>query len=387
MNTKSIKKIKNLNGKKVLLRVDFNVPMANGKIMDEYKIIMHLSTIRYLIEHGSRVIILSHLGRPGGKYAKNLSLKPIADKLSKILGTKIKFNSDHISFNAGNEVSKLKNGQILMLENLRFNIGEDKNDRAFAKKLSRLGNLYVNDAFACSHRKTASICAIKKYLPAHAGLLLREEIKNLDKILHPRKPLVVVLGGAKAITKIPLIFKLNKKAYRVLIGGVLANNFLMAKKFEIGRSIHDKVGLKFAREFKSNKFILPVDVITSKRKNNWQAVHKGVNKVHKTDYIFDIGPKTVRLYSDIIKQAGTIIWNGPMGMYEKNEFKHGTLSIARAVAARSKGRVFGVAGGGETVDSLKMTKMMGYMDWVSTGGGAMLTYLAGGKMPGLKGIV
>jgi len=193
----------------------------------------------------------------------------------------------------------------------------------------------------------------------------------------------VVLGGVKAITKIPLIFKLNKKAHRVLLGGALANNFLLAKNYAIGQSLYDETGLKFAREFKSNKIILPIDAVVSSRKNAWQPKVKDIKQIDKKDYIFDIGPKTIYLYSRLIKEANTIIWNGPMGMFEKEEFKHGTLTIARVIAARSRGQAFGAAGGGETVDALSMTKMAEYVDWVSTGGGAMLTYLAGGKMPGL----
>ena len=369
------------------MRADFNLPIEKGKIADEYKIIMQLPTIRYLLENEAKIIIISHLGRPNGKYAKNLSLKPIADKLGRILGRQIKFNQDYIGFSAGNEAIKLKNKEILMLENLRFNIGEIKNSQIFAKKLSRLANIYVNDAFAASHRKQASLDAIKKYLPSYAGFLIEEEIKNLNKILQPEKPLIVVLGGVKANTKIPLIFKLNKKARYVLIGGALANNFLLARHYEIGRSAYEEIGLKFAREFKSDKIILPVDAVISSRKNSWRPKIKNIKEIKKTDYIFDIGPKTIYLYSRLIKNASTIIWNGPMGMFEKEEYKHGTMAIARTIAARSRGQAFGAVGGGETVDALGMTKMAEYVDWVSTGGGAMLSYLAGEKMPGLKGLI
>lgn len=275
-----------------------------------------------------------------------------------------------------------------MLENLRFSHDEENNDLGFAKKLAGLADIYVNDAFAASHRAHASVSAIKNYLPSCAGLLLENEIVNLNKILRPKSPLIAIIGGAKMETKTPLIKKLLKKSSRILIGGALANNFLAAHKIEIGKSLRDKKSIALAKQFLNKKIILPADVITGTKKDGrGEAKVKNVYQVKKNEIILDIGPETIKLYSRFIKKAKTIIWNGPMGMYESEHFKYGTLSIARAVASRSSGAAFGAVGGGETIEALKMTKMLGYVDWVSTGGGAMLVYLSGGKMPGLKGIV
>ena len=388
MTIKSIKKVKKLTGKKVLLRTGFNVPIKDGEIKDECKIINHLPTIRFLLRHKCKVIIITHLGRPTpSKKDKKFSVKPIANRLGIILDKKVKFVRDGIGLKAGTEVSKMKNGEILMFENIRFEKGELKNCKILAKNLAKLADIYVNDAFAVSHRAHASISAIKNYIPSYAGFLLEKEIINLNKALNPQKPLIIIIGGAKMATKIPLIKKLQKKAWRILIGGALANNFFIAHKLEIGRSLVDDQSIKFAKGFKSKNIILPIDVVISNKKSGWRAIAKNVSQVDKNDYIFDIGPKTIRLYTNFIKQAKTIIWNGPMGVFEEEKFKHGSLSIARVIAARSTGSAFGVVGGGETIEALKMTKMIDYIDWVSTGGGAMLSYLGGEKMPGLKGIV
>ncbi len=375
---KTIKNLKKIAGKKVLLRADFNVSIKDNKILEDYKIIMTLPTIRFLMRYGARIIIITHLGSPGGKKNKKYSLAPVAKKLEKLLGQKIKFADDYFSFKTGNKISSLKNGEILLLENLRFSKEEEKNSSIFAKKLASLVDIYVNEAFSSSHRKHSSMSAIKKYLPAYAGLQLAQEVKNLSRILKFEKPLVAVVGGAKIKTKIKLIKKLYKKGAKILIGGGLANNFLKARNFEVGQSLVDEKSLKLARKFKDSDILLPVDVITEK------GELKSINHVKKNDKILDIGPDTVRLYANHIKKAKTIIWNGPMGMFEKEKFKHGSMGIARVIASRSKGRAFGVVGGGETVKVLKMTKMENDIDWVSTGGGAMLAFLGGEDMPGLE---
>ncbi len=393
MMIKSIKKARKLTGKRVLLRADFNVPLKNGKIIDDYKILQQLPTIKYLLKKQSKIIIVTHLGRPAvASFNKEFSTKLIVAHLAKLLNKKVKHINSCIGFAVGNIVSKMKNKDIIMLENIRFEKGEIENGKGLAKNLALLADIYVNEAFAVNHRAHASVSAIKSYLPSYAGLFLEQEIIHLNKILRPRKPLVIIIGGAKITTKIPLINRLHKKAFRILIGGILANNFLAAHKFEVGRSLVDEKSIKFARAIigrqkKNKKIILPKDVIVSNKQIGGEARVRNVNKVKKLEYIYDIGPETIRLYAEFVKKASTIIWNGPMGMFEENNFKYGTLSIARLVAARSKGKAFGVVGGGETVEALKITKMSNYVDWVSTGGGAMLTYLGGGKMPGLKGIV
>lgn len=378
MKVKSLRDYKNLTGKRVLLRVDLNVPIKNGRIKDDYKIVAALPTLRYLLRHNCRVIIATHLG----KGSKADSTKPIADKLSRLIGHKVKYADK-------NKFGELANKQIAMLENLRWRAGEEKNDKKFAKSLAGLADIYINDAFAVSHRKHASLAAIKKYLPAYAGLLLESEVNNLSKVLSPKKPLISIIGGAKINTKINLINNLAKRSEKILIGGALANNFIAAHGFKIGKSLSDKPSIRLAAELikKHKNIILPVDAIVAKKTSGASYKVKPVNQVMADEIILDIGPRTVKLFVSFINKANTIIWNGPLGYFENEHFKHGTLAIARVVAARSTGRAFGVAGGGETIEALRQTKMENYLDWVSTGGGAMLAFLGGEPMPGLKGIV
>jgi phosphoglycerate kinase len=391
---RSVKSIKKIAGKKVLLRADFNVPLKDGKIKDDYKIMAEMPTIRFLIRYKCKVIIATHLGRPDGR-DNVYSVKPIAKRLSELLGKNVKFVGDSIGLEAGTEISKMDKGDVILLENLRFYKEEKKNNKKFAKELVYPADIYVNDAFGASHREHASVCAIKKYKPSYAGLLLEKEIINLKKILRPKKPLVAVIGGAKIETKLPLLKKIRGTANQILVGGALANNFLYALKYEVGRSLMDKKSMALTKKIISmykmigiKKFILPVDVVVGSRKDGaGKAAVKKVDKVSNNDIIFDIGPETIKLYSKYIKGAKTIAWNGPMGKFESERFRHGTLSIARVIASRSSGKAYGVVGGGETIEALRMTKMLDYVDWVSTGGGAMLSFLGGEKMPGLEGII
>jgi len=389
MKIKSIRQTKKITGKKVLLRVDFNVFInRTGNIEDDYKIIASLPTIRFLLRYKCKIIIITHLGHPNGQRIMKYSTRPIAVRLSQLLGKKVKFIGDCLGFKVSSEVSRLKKGEILLLENLRFYNEEMENDIGFAKELASYADIYINEAFAVSHRRHASLVAIKNYLPAFAGLRLENEIKNLNKVINPEKPLVIIIGGVKIATRIPTIKKLYKKSFKILIGGALANNFLVARKFAVGKSLIDKKNISSVKKIINKNILLPVDFVVSDRKSEGgRILVRDINNIDKNEYIFDIGPQTIRLYSDIIKKAQTIIWNGPMGMFEDRAFRHGTLAIARVIAARSTGKAFGVVGGGETVAALRMTKMFDYVDWVSTGGGAMLTYLGGEPMPGLKGIV
>jgi 3-phosphoglycerate kinase len=283
----------------------------------------------------------------------------------------------------------MKAGDIILLENLRFNKGEEKNDKIYAAGLASLAKIYINDSFAVDHRDHASVSAIKKYLPSYAGLLLEKEIANLNKILQPKQPLVSVMGGAKIETKIELLERLAKKSAKVLLGGALANNFIAARGLEIGKSLADKPGIRLAKTIirKYKNIILPIDVVVAKNPDSRSVSLKSISKVGADEMILDIGPKTIKLFSDFLRSANTIIWNGPLGLFEKERFKHGTIAIARVIIARSAGQAFGVVGGGETIEAVKMTKMDKLIDWESTGGGAALTYLSGAKMPGLKGIV
>jgi len=382
MKIRTIRNVKNLAGKRVLLRVDLNVPIEGGRIKDDYKIVAVLPTVRYLLRHNAKIIIATHLDNGN-------TAEPVAKRLGRLLGKKILFISECVGQRVKQAAVKMIPKDVIFLENLRFNNGEEKNDKKFAKALAGLAEIYVNDAFGVNHRNHASLAAIKKYLPAYAGLLLEKEVINLSKVLSPTKPLVAIIGGAKIQTKINLINNLAKRSERILIGGALANNFIAAHGFKIGKSLADKSSIRLAAALakKHKNIILPVDVLVAKKINSANFQVKPVNQVKADEVILDIGPRTVKLFVSFIKKAKTIIWNGPMGYFENEHFKHGTLAIARVVAARSTGQAFGVVGGGETIEALKLTKMEHYIDWISTGGGAMLAFLAGEPMPGLKGIV
>jgi 3-phosphoglycerate kinase len=385
MPIKSILNATALKGKRVLWRVDFNVPMKSGEILDEYKIIQHLPSLRYMLEMDCSVIIVTHLGRPEpGIFDHNYSVEPLAKRLGELLNKKIKILKDIDSFEAGSVAANLESGDVAMLENIRFFKGEEENSHKIARSLSKLADVYVNDAFGVNHRAHASLDAIQDILPSYAGLLLTDEINNLSRGLDPQKPMIAIVGGVKLETKVPLLKVLQKKAEKVLIGGALANNFIAAHGFEVGKSITDQVSIEIAGKMKGSNLMLPIDVVVSTSKQGGHALVKDVRKIAKEDYIFDIGPETIKLYSSFIKNANTLLWNGPMGFFELKDFRHGTMAIARLVASRSKGKAYGIVGGGETVEALKLTKMFEDVDWVSTGGGAMLTYLGGEKMPGLQ---
>jgi len=390
MKIHSINHLKKIKNQRFLVRVDFNVPLDGKRIKDDYKIASGLETIKYLSAKGGKVIVLTHLGDPAGKVKLALSAAPLANHLATLLKIKIKFISITVGEKVETAISQMKPGEIIFLENVRFNPGELKNDKVFAKNLASLADIYVNDAFAVSHRSQASVDAIKSYLPAYAGLLLEQELKALNKIVKPKKPLVVMMGGAKIETKAALIANLYSSASHILLGGGLANNFLKYKKFEIGKSLFDAGSLPVIKKLlvgraTDKKILFPVDVIIKNRSG--RIFSKKITEVSKSDIIFDIGPETISLYAKYIKNANTIIWNGPMGKFEEVHFKNGTISLARVVAARSRGRAYGVVGGGETVEALKMSKMMEHVDWISTAGGAMLSYLGKAPMPGLKKIV
>lgn len=388
MKIKSIKNYKEIKGKRVLLRVDMNVPIKNGIVVDDYRIIKALDTIKYLISNGCKIILLTHLGKPiPEKIEERFSVKPIVKKIIQIIGKKITVIDDFESLSGGTLIGKMKGGDIVMLENIRYKKGELLNDEKFAKKLAKLADIYVNDAFSVCHRDEASVSAIKKYIPSFAGFLLEQEVVNLNKALNPVEPLVVLIGGAKIKTKIRLIKNLQKKAHKVLIGGALANNFFKVDGFNVGKSMIDGEYLDLAKKLKRDNMLLPVDVVVSASKAGGDIKIRKINEVADSDYIFDIGPETIKLFAREIEKARTIIWNGPMGFFEVKVFKTGTVSLARSVADRSRGRAFGVVGGGETVEALRALDVVDGVDWISTGGGAMLSYLGGEKMPGLSGLV
>lgn len=388
INIKSIKNLKKLSGKKVLLRVDFNVPIEKNEIKNDFKIKASLETINFLLSKNAKIIIISHLGRPDKTNLSKYTLKPIAKKLEDLLGLKIKFFNDCIGREVANQIDKLKKTEILMLENLRFYQEEENNNNFFAAQLASLADIYVNDAFGVCHRKHASVDKIKKHIPSYAGLLLEKEFKNLNKIFYHEKPLIVIIGGAKLKTKIPLIRRLEPFADKILVGGVLANNFLLARGFEVGKSMVSLDSLDFAKKFQSKKLILPIDVLVGANKEEkFRGKVKKITKVQKVDCILDIGPNTVNLFSNFIKKSKTIVWNGPMGLFEDKDFNGGTMAIAYSVAKNAKGKTFAVVGGGETVEAVQQAKVDNQIDWISTGGGAMLAFLSGKKMPGFKKII
>ncbi len=393
MPIKSIKHVKNLSGKRVLLRVDFNVPIKGAKVADDFKIRQSLPTIKYLLQAGAKVILVSHLGRPKGA-ENSLSLKPVAKTLERLLKKtvkllKIKRLKDFKI--VGERTQEMKDGEIVMLENIRFLSGEEKNKRKLAKNLAKLADLFVLDGFAVAHRAAASVSRVAKYLPAYAGLLLVSELENLTRVIEkPNKPLVVILGGAKVETKIPVLKNLLSQADHILIGGGILTNYLWAKGYKVASSlINKKYRRKILKYCSNKKVILPVDVVVGRedgREAKVQTVSSEFKVRNSKLAIYDIGPATVRLFAKYIKGASTLIWNGAMGRFEQHPYEYGTYATAQLFAARSSGRAFGVAGGGETVEVFDQLGLSGDIDFISTGGGAMLEFLSGKKLPGVEAV-
>jgi len=348
--------------------------------------------LKYLSKQQAKIVLVTHLGDPklGAKGAvagkASFSTAPLAKHLSKLLGKKVVWLKEAVgSAKLEDKVADLKSGQIALLENVRFYAGETANDLRLARQLADLADIYINNAFAVSHRLHASVAGIKKFLPSYAGPLLVEELTNLNKVLRPVKPLVVVLGGAKIETKINLIKNLSKRANFILVGGALLNNFLAAGGHKVGKSSVSKEGIKMARKLRGRKIIIPDDVVVKLK--NGKVAWRHIKNIKAGETIVDIGPESMKLFGAYIKRAKTLMWNGPMGVFEEPSSRWGTLFVARAVASKSSGKAFGVVGGGETIEALKMTKMEKDVDWISTGGGASLTYLAGEPMPGLMGLI
>lgn len=384
MKIKSIRNIKKFDNKKVILRLDLNVALSNGKITNDFKIRASLETISFLLKRKAKILILSHLGRPTKENKADYSLKPVAKYLKELLGQPVTLVSDLKEAKESN----WRDSNVMILENLRFFKEETENSASFAKKLANLANIYVNDAFAVSHRSHVSVDKIKNYLPSYAGFLLEKEVENLNKILKPKKPLLVIMGGSKISSKVPLIKNLEKKSDQILIAGALANTFLYFLGYEIGKSVYEKkakkdISLFIVRKKLNKKLILPIDLLVKTRDN--KVLVRSIDKVRKTDMILDIGPDTIIDFCQRIKKAKTIVWNGPLGMFEDKRFKHGTVTIAIMIASSSSS--FSVIGGGETLAAAAETKMSSYINWLSTGGGAMLSYLGKEEMPGLNKII
>ncbi len=395
-----------VKNKTVLLRVDINESIdSKGKLADDFRLQAIVPTIHFLRNQGAKIIIASHAGRPEGKWDKKLSLAPMAARLAELLDMKYvttdnklpDYPLNHFVFFTGKLTDPLSlealrsvpKKDIILVENLRFYGEEEANNLGFAKQLASIADVFVNDAFAVSHRKAASIAAITKYLPSYVGPLLEKEIKNLDRLLEKAKaPFVLMMGGIKISDKAKTLEHLGRKADYILIGGGLANLFFAAEGLEVGQSIVEeesrKLAWKIATNFKK-KLVLPKDVVVHTNRGNG-AVVRNKYEIKSSEAIYDIGPKTILEYANILKQAKTICWNGPLGYFEQKPFRTGTYSLARVIGGEGNGRSFVVAGGGETVEAIRQTHQQDNIDHLSTGGGAMLEYLAGNKLPGLEAL-
>ncbi len=382
-----------VRGKKVLVRVDYNVPLTeDGKVSDDKRIVAAMPTVQYLLDHGAKVILCSHLGRPKGQVKKEFSLAPVAQRLKELLpGVSVKMADDCIGDEVKKESDELKEGQILLLENLRFHPEEEKNDPGFAEKLAELADLYVSDAFGTVHRAHASTAGVAAYLPAVAGFLIGKELRIMGKALeNPERPFVAILGGAKVSDKIGVIRNLLSKCDTLLIGGGMAYTFYKAKGYEIGTSLLDADSIGLADELmkeaekKGVKLLLPVDNVVA---DSFSA--DAAHKVVASDSIpegwmgMDIGPKTVELYRAAILEAKTVVWNGPMGVFEFPAFAKGTEEVARACAECSGVTIIG---GGDSASAVKKLGFAKQMTHISTGGGASLEYLEGKILPGVAAL-
>lgn len=391
MKLRTISGLKKLKGMRVLLRVDLNVPLTKSGRVDpdgEVRLRAALPTIEKLLAGGAQVIAVSHLGRPKRRDPK-LSLKPVARRLGKLLDQPVLFVEDSLTKGAAVEkkLEKLTDGGLAVLDNIRFYPQEEKNDAAFAKRLAKLADVFVSDAFGTSHRAHASTAGVTRYLPSYAGLLLEKEIKNLGRLLNrPKRPFVVMMGGAKITSKLPTLRNMLKVADKVMLGGGMANAFFKARGWNIGKSVVSAEDVRYAKRLlKEKKLVLPTDVLAATSLTAGAKVrYVSADQVKANEYCVDMGPETIRCFSEKIKKARTLVWNGPLGLFEVKKFSHGTVALGRMVAARSKGPSFGVVGGGETVQALEMTGMAEWVDHVSTGGGAMLDFLSGKTLPGVK---
>ncbi len=383
-----------LKNKKVLLRVDLNVPMNKGSITETSRIEKILPTIKFLLNKKAKIIILSHIGRPKGKFVSEMSLEPISEKLSKYLNKKVFFNKNEISESTISEINKImSNCSIMMLENIRFYKGEELNDKKFAKTISSLGDVYINDAFSCSHRSHASIDAITKYLPSYFGLQIIEEIDALKKLTSDiKRPITCIIGGSKISTKINVIKNLVNNFDNMIIVGGMANTILEYKGVNIGNSICEKETKSLVKEIfeKSKKYnckiITPIDVVVSKNIEG-SAKNKKLDEVENDDMILDIGPETISSIKNIIEKSNTVLWNGPAGYFENPNFENGTKNILEIISNKTiKDKIFSVAGGGETVAAINKFKKLDSFTFVSTAGGAFLEFLEGKTLPGIKAI-
>lgn len=388
LNKKTIEDI-DVNGKRVLVRCDFNVPQdEDGNITDDRRIVAALPTIKYLIEHNAKVILCSHLGRPKGEFNMKYSLKPIAKRLSELLGKEVRMAEDVIGDSAKSIASSLEEGDVMLLENVRFHKEEEANDMAFSKALAELADVYVNDAFGTAHRAHASTEGVSKYLPAVCGYLIQKEINVMGKALNnPVRPFVAILGGKKVSDKINVITNLIDKVDELLIGGGMAYTFFKAKGYEIGKSICEDDKVELAKELmekaehKGVKLLLPIDnVVATEFSNDAESKVVASNEIPEDWEGVDIGPETVKLYADALKNAKTVIWNGPMGVFEFDKFAVGTNEIAKILGGLD---AITIIGGGDSAAAIEKGGFAEKMTHISTGGGASLEFLEGKELPGI----
>ncbi|HEY3297471.1 MAG TPA: phosphoglycerate kinase [Armatimonadota bacterium] len=388
MNKKTVKDIE-VQGKRVLVRVDFNVPQdENGNITDDNRVRAALPTIKYLIEHGAKVILVSHLGRPKGQPNDKYRMTPVALRLSELLGKPIKKVDDVIGPAVEDAVRQLNDGDILLLENVRFYQEEEANDQDFAKKLASLADIFVNDAFGTAHRAHASTEGVAHYLPAVSGFLMQKEIDYLGKaVTNPERPFVAILGGAKVKDKIPVIENLIEKVDTLLIGGGMAYTFLKAQGYEIGKSLLDEASLTLCQELivkaktKGINFELPIDILSASELSPDAETKIVPSTAISAEWMgVDIGPETRAKYRDFILTAGTVVWNGPMGVFEMEPFANGTRAIAQAMA---DSKAVTIVGGGDSAAAVEQMGFSDKMSHVSTGGGASLEFLEGKQLPGV----
>lgn len=379
-----------VRGKKALVRCDFNVPMQDGAITDDIRIRAALPTIHYLLDHGAKVILMSHMGRPKGEAKMEFTLKPVADRLSELLGKKVHFNSvpEVVNQSIADEAAALKEGEVMLLENVRFRKEETKNEPGFAKELASLGDLFVNDAFGTAHRAHCSTAGVADHLPAVSGFLIEKEVKFLgDTMENPQRPFVAIMGGAKVGDKIPVIENLLKKVDTLVIGGGMSYTFFKAMGLEIGTSILDEESLELAgsllkqAEEKGVKILLPVDVACAREfDNNSEKTTCSREAIPADQMGMDIGPDSIKLINEEVQNAKTVVWNGPMGVFEMPNFAEGTKKVAEGLANSSAATIIG---GGDSAAAVEQFGYADKMTHISTGGGASLEFLEGKVLPGI----
>ena len=389
---KSLSDNADIKNKRIIVRLDFNVPIINKLIQDNTRIDLCVPFIKKLLNRNAKIFLVSHLGRPKNKSDTNLTLKPVFEYLKKIIPNNIFFYEEKIDENTKKKVSFLKNGELLLFENIRFNSGETKNDDQFCKNLSSFGDIFINDAFSCSHRKQSSIHKITKYIKSsYAGPLLLKEINAIDMIMNTKKkPVTCIIGGAKISTKIGVILSLIEKVEFLIVVGAMANNFIKFKKKNVGKSLIEENSQKIIKEIynKANthncEIIIPVDYIVAKNTKDDSNL-KITDNVLKEEMILDIGPKTIEIINKTVEVSKTVLWNGPAGFFENKNFSNGTISIAKKISQETiKNSLISIVGGGDTISAIKSIDLPINFTHLSTAGGAFLEYIEGKNLPGIE---